>query len=180
MERHGIQQLYVVQYEAQPHAEKPLRKPPAKSTASLNTHDMPPLAGFVQAVDLRILEELDVFDRREATRQKAARRAVVEALAQFFRVASPIQSPAAARRLARRCIEWLATSPARMMLVNLEDLWGETAAQNVPGTRTEQLPNWRRKARYSLEEFAAMPQVRSVLRKLHRLRERPSVGQHGC
>jgi 4-alpha-glucanotransferase len=58
-----------------------------------------------------------------------------------------------------------------MVLVNLEDLWGETAAQNVPGTTTSERPNWRRKARYSLEQLAAMPQVRTVLRKLNRLRQ---------
>ena len=170
MERHGVQRLYVLQYEARPRAEKPLRKPPVNSTASLNTHDMTPFAGFVEAEDLSTLEALGVFNPREAARQKATRRAVSDALAQFFGVSSPNRPAAAASRLAQRCLEWLAVGPASMVLVNLEDLWGENAAQNVPGTSTGQQPNWRRKARYSLEELAALPQVRSALRKLNRLR----------
>jgi 4-alpha-glucanotransferase len=57
---------------------------------------------------------------------------------------------------------WLATSPAPLVLVNLEDLWFETRPQNVPGTWREE-PNWRRKARYPLEEFARLPELLAML-----------------
>jgi 4-alpha-glucanotransferase len=56
------------------------------------------------------------------------------------------------------------------MLINLEDLWLETQPQNVPSTEDE-YPNWRRKARYSLEEFSQMPQVTDTLRTINKLRE---------
>ncbi|HWP29020.1 MAG TPA: 4-alpha-glucanotransferase, partial [Chloroflexota bacterium] len=56
----------------------------------------------------------------------------------------------------------LAASPADLVLVNLEDLWRETAAQNVPGTWRER-PNWRRKARYSLEELSRLADAAALL-----------------
>ena len=56
------------------------------------------------------------------------------------------------------------------MLVNLEDLWLETQPQNVPGTDDEH-PNWRCKARYVLEEFCRMPEVRDTLKEIDRFRK---------
>ena len=49
-------------------------------------------------------------------------------------------------------LKWLKASPAEIVLINLEDLWAETRPQNVPGTSSER-PNWRRKARLSLEQY---------------------------
>jgi 4-alpha-glucanotransferase len=60
----------------------------------------------------------------------------------------------------------LAAGPARMVLVNLEDLWAERRPQNVPGTSTEQRPNWRERAQYSLEEIRGLPSVRRALRRV--------------
>ena len=70
----------------------------------------------------------------------------------------------------RRLLDGLAASPARIVLVNLEDLWGETEPQNVPGTHMER-PNWRRKARYTFEEFSQKPEVVDVLRRVDRIRK---------
>jgi hypothetical protein len=58
-----------------------------------------------------------------------------------------------------------------MVLVNLEDLWGETAPQNVPGTNLER-PNWQRKARYSLEDFTQSTRVAAILQAIATLRGR--------
>jgi 4-alpha-glucanotransferase len=60
----------------------------------------------------------------------------------------------------------LGASPSKVVLVNLEDLWAERRPQNVPGTTTDQRPNWRERARYSLEEMRALPSVRRDLRAL--------------
>lgn len=65
----------------------------------------------------------------------------------------------------------LASGPAELVLVNLEDLWLETRPQNVPGT-WEDHPNWRRKARYPLEVLSRMGEVVEVLRALDNERKR--------
>jgi 4-alpha-glucanotransferase len=58
------------------------------------------------------------------------------------------------------------------VLVTLEDLWLERRGHNVPGTHAER-PNWRRKARYTLEEFTHMPEVLDALSQVEALRHRP-------
>jgi 4-alpha-glucanotransferase len=69
------------------------------------------------------------------------------------------------RQILEACLAWLRSGPADLVLINFEDLWGETLPQNVPGTSTER-PNWQRKARYSLEEIHANGGLRLFLRSL--------------
>jgi len=74
-----------------------------------------------------------------------------------------------AASLLRACLSHLAASEARLVLANLEDLWLETQAQNVPST-WDQHPNWQRKARLSFEEFREEEQVLGELRAVDRAR----------
>ena len=69
-----------------------------------------------------------------------------------------------------RLLAWLAAGPARVLMVSLEDLWSERLPQNVPGTVSRL--NWRRRARYSLEQFSRMKQVLATLREIDHLRRR--------
>jgi 4-alpha-glucanotransferase len=62
------------------------------------------------------------------------------------------------------------------VLVNLEDLWGATEPQNVPGTSTER-PNWRRKLRYSLEELGKSLPVVEALHEVNQFVRSPSESQ---
>src|SRR5262249_10577778 len=68
----------------------------------------------------------------------------------------------------RASLEYLSQGPARMVLVNLEDLWLETRPQNVPGTWLER-PNWRRQTRLSLEELRRDAEAIKVLRRINEL-----------
>ena len=72
----------------------------------------------------------------------------------------------------RRAIEFLAVSPARAVAVNLEDLWGEDRPQNVPGTSTDEQPNWQRKAALTFEEFRDKREVTQALGLVDNLRKR--------
>ena len=58
-----------------------------------------------------------------------------------------------------------------LLLANLEDLWLEPLPQNVPGT-WEERPNWKRKARYSLEQIREMSTVRESLNAIDEIRRR--------
>ena len=57
------------------------------------------------------------------------------------------------------------------MLAKLEDLWLESLQQNVSGT-WEERPNWKRKARYSLEQIREMSTVRESLNAIDEIRRR--------
>jgi 4-alpha-glucanotransferase len=169
MDRHEVLGMYVVQYELQP--GQGLRQPPARSVASLNTHDMPTFRSYWEGRDVGVLRELGFFDedqaRSELERRDALRRGLVSELP-----ADPARSDGATYdAVLRRLLEYLAASPAHMVLVNLEDLWREAEPQNVPGTSFER-PNWRRKARPSFEEFSTMPAVIDTLRRIDELLRR--------
>ena len=169
MDRHEVLGMYVVQYELQP--GQALRQPPARSVASLNTHDMPTFRSYWEGRDVGVLRELGFFDedqaRSELERRDALRRGLAGELP-----ADPARSDGATYdAVLRLLLEYLAASPAHMVLVNLEDLWREAEPQNVPGTSFER-PNWRRKARPSFEEFSKMPAVVDTLRRIDELLRR--------
>jgi 4-alpha-glucanotransferase len=170
MERHGILGMYVVQYELQPGSEGQLRPPPADSVASLNTHDMPTFRSFWEGKDVDNLEGLGFFSAEEARAERERRRALRQGLAGLLQPPGKRDEAETYRAVLHDRLAWLAKSPARMVLVNLEDLWQEAEPQNVPGTHTER-PNWQRKAKLGFEEFSTKPEVVEPLRGVNGLRE---------
>jgi 4-alpha-glucanotransferase len=133
---------------------------PEGVVASLNTHDMPPFASFAAARDIEELERLGLFEPSEARRQKQLRRRLRETLERFLELPETTTRRApSASQLLRRLLDWLASSPAKLVLVNLEDLWLESEPQNIPG-----------RALYCLEEIERMERVAQVLQQVNRNR----------
>jgi 4-alpha-glucanotransferase len=173
MARHGVLGMYVMQYELAPGGGGLQREPPAASVASLNTHDMPTFRGFWEGRDVDDLQALGFFDERQASEERQRRAAqrqqlVGSVLAHWPGAWDGISDPYPL--VLRACLEYLAASPARIVLVNLEDLWQETEPQNVPGTTEDQRPNWRRKARLTFEEMTRRPEVVEMLERINQLR----------
>jgi len=172
MNRHGLHRMYVVQYELVSNRRSALPTVPRDSVASLNTHDMFPFAAFWQGLDIKERQQFGLLNRISAQRESKYRQAVKEALLTLLRKKGwNKRSPADTSAVLNACLAFLSASRARTVLVNLEDMWQETQPQNVPSTRQE-YPNWRRKARYRLEEFCQMPQVIDTLKQIDRLRKR--------
>jgi 4-alpha-glucanotransferase len=61
--------------------------------------------------------------------------------------------------------EYIARSPALLLSVQLDDLTGATEQANVPGT-PDQPPNWRRKAKTTLEEMRADERYERIAKNL--------------
>jgi 4-alpha-glucanotransferase len=175
MKRHGLRTMYVVQYAQRPSVADALATPPAHAVASVNTHDMPTFAAHWQGLDIVDRSRLGLIPKRAVAKQQWSRKALNAALVQFLRRngclprgrTSRLPGPAAALEAVLR---WLASSPADMVLVNLEDLWLEERPQNVPGTSSER-PNWKRKARLSLEQIESNREFHKLLRELTLLRK---------
>jgi 4-alpha-glucanotransferase len=172
MDRHDVLGMYVVQYELQPGSQG-LREVPERTVASLNTHDMPTFRAFLEGKDVDDLEALGFFDEQQAREERERRKAIRYQMAGEVADATSEDGPsgdeAIYQAVLRKRLEHLASGPARMVLINLEDLWAETEPQNVPGTSTER-PNWRRKARLSFEEFSQRPDVVAALKRVDELR----------
>ena len=56
----------------------------------------------------------------------------------------------------------VARTPSQIMLVQADDLAGETDPLNVPGTDRE-WPNWRRRVRVAVEELGSSPRAQAIL-----------------
>ena len=170
MRRHGVLRSHVVELEAAIHPEDPLRPVPRDSVASLNTHDLAPFASFWEGADIDDRHRQGLIDEAEANRQRRDRRASVRLLAARLRVEGRLpKGPVTSDRAYAALLEHLAAGPARMVVVNLEDLWGETEPQNRPGTWQEQ-PSWRRRAKRTFESFTSDPAIVGRLRDVDRLR----------
>jgi len=133
---------------------------------------MPPFAAFWEGLDLADRVDLGLLDdagaMEESRVRERAKRGLVRFLARRGHLAS---NPRDAEAILRAWLGFLAASEARVILVNLEDLWLETKPQNVPGTTSER-PNWRRRIERDLDAFAADQTITSVLRGLDRLRRK--------
>ncbi|MEJ2047718.1 MAG: 4-alpha-glucanotransferase, partial [Dehalococcoidia bacterium] len=170
MTRHGLHRMYVVHYEL---ASDQRRLPPVPTrvVASLNTHDMPPFAAFWQGLDIEERRRLGLLDSADARAEGNRLQSMKETLITFLRNRSWLHEPKGdVRTVLTTCLSYLAASQAQLVLINLEDLWLETQPQNVP-TTGEAYPNWRRKARYTLEQFSQLPQVVDILITVNRLRK---------
>jgi 4-alpha-glucanotransferase len=175
MAGHGLQRMYVGQFELRPHAEEPLGDMVPRAAASLNTHDMYPFAAFWSGLDVPDRQRLGVLEDQlaegEQRHRDAVRGALLEHLRRTGEVGASKDGEAETRAVLAALLRRLAASDAGVVLVNLEDLWLETEPQNVPGTWRER-PNWRRKMRLGLDQALELPLVLDALQEVNRLRRR--------
>lgn len=156
MSRHGLRRMYVVQYEIKP--DEDLAPPAAASIASVNTHDMPTFAAWFAGKDIDDRVAQGLLDDLGARRERELR----ERMKRRLDARVPYES----------LLEFLAASDAEFVLINLEDLWGETEAQNVPGVPGR---SWRHKFRMGLEDARADGSIRRIFTNVN---ARRSHGAH--
>ena len=150
MQRHGLRSMYVVQYEAKP-KRRPLGDPPETSVASVNTHDMPTFAAFWAGKDIEDRVEQGLLDGKGAQNERELRAKIRERVSRQLGGDDPLE----------HVLMFLASSAAEVVLINPEDLWGETQPQNVPGVPEK---SWKQRFRLSLEEAQRDDRVMRLLR----------------
>ncbi|MCU0803922.1 MAG: 4-alpha-glucanotransferase [Burkholderiales bacterium] len=147
---------------------------PADALVAATTHDLPTLAGWWVAHDLALRERLNLFPTAALrARQIAARpRERVELLAALARegllpdaAADPARVPPMTPELAAAIEVFLARTPAKLVMVQPEDVFGQREQANLPGT-THEHPNWCRKLDVPLERWRAHPTLASLAERL--------------
>jgi 4-alpha-glucanotransferase len=134
---------------------------------------MPTFAAWWRGLDLALRQELDLITEDEVRRALEQQEVVRKELTNWLRAQGWITADDADdAKILTGILKYLAASEAGVVLVNLEDLWLETRPQNVPGTGPE-LPNWRRKAAVTLDQFQRRDEILAVLRMVDSLRPRP-------
>jgi 4-alpha-glucanotransferase len=112
--------------------------------ATVATHDMPPIAGYLAGDHIRLRARLGLLTRPEAEewadhqRQLAAWAGLLAALGLTDRPDLAGSVPATTVALHG----FLARTPARLIGISLADAVGERRIQNQPGT-VDEYPNWR-------------------------------------
>lgn len=178
LERHGVAQMFVLQYQLQSNQEDLIGRVPAGCITCINTHDMPPFAAWWEGEDILDRHDLGLIDAETVTREQHEREDLKLQLVRWMRGKRPIPEPAwpdddasvSAAEVIQALHEFFAASPAEFLIINQEDLFLETKPQNVPGTTGDVRPNWRRRARRSFEEFSNDPAIAESLRRIDHLR----------
>ncbi|MDH3283351.1 MAG: 4-alpha-glucanotransferase [Acidobacteriota bacterium] len=165
MRTHGLLRTHVFQLGLRADEEHALPQPAEGEVASLNTHDTPTFAGFLAGRDIDERVALGLADAGAERRERSARERIRGALTSALLPGGGGGSDDLA--LLAAALRHLARSPARLVLVNLEDLALETEPQNVPGTGLAR-DNWRRRMRVALEDLLGDPSVRALLLSLAR------------
>ncbi len=172
MDRHRIQRMYVLQFEVGEDSRRALAQAPEASVAGLNTHDMPTFAGFWEGLDIADRVSLGLLDEEAAGVERRRREKLRSSLITYLRRAGLLRGGRARpQEVLKAVLAFLGKSPARFVMVNLEDLWLERAPQNTPGTTVER-PNWKRRAAHGRAEITTMRSVAALLGALARSRKK--------
>ncbi|HET9029991.1 MAG TPA: 4-alpha-glucanotransferase [Candidatus Aquilonibacter sp.] len=128
---------------------------PHDAVASTGTHDLPTLAGYWTDTDIAVRERLGWIDAQAAEGERAQRAASRASLLAALRRAGCLhEEEPDLKVLLAAAYRFLARTPSRLSLVQLEDALGEREQVNVPGT-TDEEPNWMRKLELPIESFQA-------------------------
>ncbi len=157
----------VLPFERDGKAFRPPQAYPVLAWACVATHDLPPMAGWWDGLDIAERLELGLMTPGAAEDAKAERvvdrQALLQALARAGLIPPDLDpSGDMTTALSAAIHAYVAMTPSALAVTQMEDLAGERTAVNLPGTDNER-PNWRRRIGAPLDELMESPLARSVL-----------------
>ncbi|HEY0805037.1 MAG TPA: 4-alpha-glucanotransferase, partial [Pseudonocardiaceae bacterium] len=148
-----------------------------EAMASISTHDLPTVDGWLAAEHVRVRADRNLLTR-PAAEEYAEAAADREALLALVRKEG---IPTDDLLVALHAL--LASAASRLVLTSPLDVMGEMRQPNLPGT-TDEYPNWRLRMPGKLDDFFANPHVKTVVAALRAARppadERTDVGYHNA
>lgn len=146
--------------------------------ATVNTHDLPPTAGYLDGEHVALRARLELLTR-SVEDELADFEQERDRMLAMLRSRGLIGDDAGEREVVEALHVLLAASPSRLLGVSLVDAVGEKRVQNQPGTDDE-YPNWQvpladaDRRVVLLDDLASSPRFRSLVEAVERsLRERP-------
>jgi 4-alpha-glucanotransferase len=135
---------------------------PELALASVNTHDMPTIAGFWSGRDIELRRSLGLVDEKGSATGAAHRdhekRKLLDRLREDGAMPLHEHPPldlSGVPLVKRRIHDFLCASPVTLVALSLDDLGDETEPINVPGVGTDKYPCWSRKMHKTIPEIAA-------------------------
>lgn len=175
----GLLGCNVVQFERDGEAFRPPSQYRPNSIASFGTHDLPTLRGWWVGHDLEVRADVEKVAASAMSRATAQRRreraALVRMLAEEGCTAEAVdpqdRSHDTAERIGVSIHAALAGARSDLVAVQVDDVLGALAQQNLPGT-TREHPNWRHKIDADVESMADDPRLLAVAEIMNRARGR--------
>lgn len=147
LERHRVLGCTVEWFEQQDGVFRAPRTWRSNALASVNTHDLPPAAGYLAYEQVTIREQLHLltmpveqFMQSQVDEHNAMLRMLVDG--GFLDPAMLDDEQAHVQQIVEALYRALKSAPSRLLAASITDAVGETRAQNQPGTNNE-YPNWR-------------------------------------
>lgn len=115
-----------------------------QALASVNTHDLPPTAGYLAGDHVALRSRLGLLERTEAE-ERAEHEATLEKMMSLLQERGLLPETGAAGSEERTIValhRLLAQTPSALLGVALVDAVGERRVQNQPGTTEALYPNW--------------------------------------
>jgi 4-alpha-glucanotransferase len=156
----------VAYFERDAGVYRPASAYPVDALATVQTHDLVPLAGHADGADLRIRRRAgELLDDDALARALAARADEHRALLDRLRRDGllPADGAVDAAALARAVHAFLAKTPAALVAASLDDLALETEPVNVPGIPVERHRSWSRRMSRTLAALRRDPAVQEIL-----------------
>jgi (1->4)-alpha-D-glucan 1-alpha-D-glucosylmutase len=154
------------------------KAPPAfeeQAVVMASTHDLPTLAGFWAGTDLEYRQRLGLFPLTERYEHQVIGRAQDRArlllalqheeLLPEGMSADPVSVPGLTAALSQAVHRYLARTPARVLMIQTQDLLGEMEQVNLPGT-TSEYPNWRRRLWLEIEQWGEDADIAALMETL--------------
>jgi 4-alpha-glucanotransferase len=154
-------------YDAEGHPFVPPAEWDSDAMASITTHDLPTIVGWLTAEHVRVRAELGLLDGPPEQEYAAAgeeRAALTDFVA---RQGIPGDDMVAALHAL------LASASSRLLLTTPADVLGERRQPNLPGT-VHEYPNWRIPLPVTIEGFFTDPEIGRVVHTLRAARPLPN------
>lgn len=159
----------VAYFERDDGVYRPASAYPENALATVQTHDLAPLAGYAEGADLAIRRRVGELPDDEALgRALAARAEDSRALCDRLRAEGllPAHDESDPVRLVLAVHAFLSRTPAALVAASLDDLAGEAEPINVPGVPVDRHRSWSRRMRRTLAELRGDPVVQTILAAL--------------
>lgn len=157
----------VLYFEKSDHRFQPPEEYPALAMACLSTHDLPTVKGYWQGADLALKRALHLFASEHLSALAEAQRtadkaALITALQEAHLLPGEVDAQEMSPALALALHRFVARAAAWLMMVQIDDLTGETEQLNLPGTAFEHA-NWRRRLAVDLDTLFGDAWAQEVL-----------------
>jgi 4-alpha-glucanotransferase len=121
---------------------------PSQALVSATTHDLPTLKGYWEERDIEIKAHAGFYlqpeDRdRETQAREEDRRQLWKALLRAGLAVSETRPATLSPRMVKMFYQFLAQTPSRLLMIQLEDVLGELDTPNLPGAADSVYPSWR-------------------------------------